>query len=94
MICSTQENKEVHYDKLRTRVTFQMSSPKNFFIWFASSSVHKEPILFEVLAPVSLFYKEAMCKGTTRNKLLYAAKAVPAKDYIMHLNLKIARKGC
>jgi hypothetical protein len=25
----------------------------------------------------SFFYKEAMCKGSTGNRLLYAAKAVP-----------------
>ncbi len=40
------------------------------------------------------FYKEAICKGSTRKGLPYAAKAVPAKDYFMHLTLIIARKGC
>ncbi len=39
------------------------------------------------------FYKEAMCKGSTRNGLLYAAKAVPSKDYFTHLTLTITRKG-
>jgi hypothetical protein len=40
-----------------------------------------------------LFYKESMCEGSTGNGLLYAAKAVPSKDYFTHLNLTIARKG-
>jgi hypothetical protein len=42
--------------------------------WFTSSGVHKQPASCEVLAPASLFYEEAMCKGSTRNRLLYAAK--------------------
>ncbi len=41
----------------------------------------------------SFFYKEAICKGSTGKGLPYAAKAVPAKDYFMHLTLIIARKG-
>jgi hypothetical protein len=32
-----------------------------------------------------LVYKEAMCKGSSGNGLLYAAKAVPSKDYFTHL---------
>ncbi len=63
------------------------------FFWFTSSGVHKQPVLCEVLAPASFFYKEAMCKGSTGNGLLYAAKAVPKKDYFTHLTLTIARKG-
>ncbi len=35
-----------------------------------------------------------MCKGSTRNGLLYTAKAVPQKDYFTHLTLTIMRKGC
>ncbi len=41
----------------------------------------------------SFFYKEAICKGSTRKGLPYAAKAVPAKDYFMHLTPTIASKG-
>ncbi len=32
-----------------------------------------------------LVYKEAMCKGSSGNGLLYAVKAVPLKDYFTHL---------
>ncbi len=44
--------------------------------------VHKywgseRPILIEVSAPSLFFYKEAMCKGSSGNGLLNAAKAVP-----------------
>jgi hypothetical protein len=39
------------------------------------------------------FYKEAICEGSTGKGQPYAAKAVPAKDYFMHLTLIIARKG-
>ncbi len=47
------------------------------FFWFMSSGVHKQHVSCEVLAPASFFYEEAMCKGSTGNGLLYAAKAVP-----------------
>jgi hypothetical protein len=42
---------------------------------------------------MSHFYKEATCKSSTVKGLLYTAKAVPSKDYFMHLTLKNARKG-
>ncbi len=41
-----------------------------------------------------LFYKEAMCKGSSGKGLLYAVKAVQWKDYFMHLILTIVIKGC
>ncbi len=44
-----------------------------------------------LLCPFS--YKEATCEGSTGKGLPYAAKAVPAKDYFMHMTLTIARKG-
>jgi hypothetical protein len=55
-ICSTQENEEVHYNELCTRVTFQVSSTKNSLFWgFTSRGVHKQPVSCEVLAPAFLF---------------------------------------
>ncbi len=47
-----------------------------------------------VLAPMSFFYKEATCKSSIVKGLLYAAKAVPSKNYFTHLTLKNARKRC
>ncbi len=43
---------------------------------------------------MSLFYEVATCESSTVKGLLYAAKAVPSKDYFTHLTLKNARKGC
>jgi hypothetical protein len=48
---------------------FKCPQPRIPFFWFTSSGVHKQPVLCEVLAPASFFYKEAMCK------------AVPEMDY-------------
>ncbi len=39
------------------------------------------------------FYEKATSKSSTIKGLLYAAKAVPSKDYFMHLTLKNVRKG-
>ncbi len=61
---------------------------------FTSSGFLKRPVSFEALAPMSFFCEEAKCEGSTIKGLLYAAKAVPSKDYFMHLTLKNARKGC
>ncbi len=47
------------------------------FFWFTSRGFHNRPVLFEVLAPASLFYEEAICEGSTTKGLLYTAKAVP-----------------
>ncbi len=47
---------------------------QEIFFWFTSSGFCKRPILFKVLAPASLFYEEAICKGSTVKGLLYAAK--------------------
>ncbi len=47
------------------------------FFWFTSIWVWKRPVSVEVSAPALLFYEEAMCEGSSGNRLLYAAKAVP-----------------
>ncbi len=44
----------IHTDELRTRATFTCPQPRIPCFWFMSSGVHKQPILFEVLAPTSL----------------------------------------
>ncbi len=38
-----------------------------------------------------LVYEEAMCKGSTGNRLLYAAKAAPQKDYFTHVENPAAK---
>jgi hypothetical protein len=41
----------IHTDKLRTRATFMCPQPRIPLFWFTSSGVHKQPVLFEILAP-------------------------------------------
>ncbi len=55
--------------------TFRVSQTKNSFFWF--TSIGERPISIEVSAPALFFYKEAMCEGSSVNRLLNAVKAVP-----------------
>jgi hypothetical protein len=93
-ICSTREKEKNHTDKLRTRITFPVSSTKNSF-FFGSQVVgfasNLSCLKYWLLCP--FFYEEAICKGSTGKGLPYATKAVPAKDYFTHLTLTIAKKG-
>ncbi len=84
--------RRIHTDKLRTRATFTCPQPRIPFFcsWVAGFTSNPSCLKYWLLRP--LFCKEAMCKGSTRNRLLYAAKAVPLKDYFMHPTLTIARK--
>ncbi len=93
-ICSTRENKEMTTGKLHMRTTFHMSSTKNSFFGSRVAGFASNPSHLKYWLLRSFFYKEAKCKGSTIKWLIYAAKAVPQKDYFMHLTLTIARKGC
>jgi hypothetical protein len=44
----------IHTDKLHTRATFTCPQPRIPSFWFTSSGVHRQPVLFEVLASTSL----------------------------------------
>ncbi len=55
MICSTWESKEFIQTSYVRGQLFTCPQPRIPFFWFTSSSVHKQPVLFEVLAPASLF---------------------------------------
>ncbi len=93
MIFSMQENEEITTNELRTRTTFQVSSTKSSFFGSQKAVFTSEPscLKYRLLRP--FFYKEATCKSSTIKGLPYAAKAVPWKDYFMHLTLTNARKG-
>jgi hypothetical protein len=67
----TKEGKKV----APAKATFRVSQTKNSFFWF--TSIGERPILIEESAPALFFYEEAMCKGSSGNGLLNAAKAVP-----------------
>ena len=62
--------------------------------WFMGSGFLKKPVSLKYWLLRPLFYEKATCKSSTKKGLLYAAKAVPSKDYFMQLTLKNARKGC
>ncbi len=68
---------------------FNISSTKNSF-WFTSSGFLKRPISLESWLLCPFFDEEATCKSSTVKGLLYAAKAVPSKDYFTHPTLKNA----
>jgi hypothetical protein len=70
-----------------------MCPPPRILFWFMSSGLLKRPVLLKYWLLCPFFYKEAIWEGSTIKGLLYAAKAVPSKDYFMHLTLNNARKG-
>ncbi len=79
-------------NELCMRTTFQRVLNQDFFL-FASSGFLKRPVSLKYWLIRPCFYKEATCKSSTIKGLLYIAKAVPSKDYFMHLTPKNARKG-
>jgi hypothetical protein len=57
------------------KATFRVSQTKNSFFWF--TRIGERPISTEVSALALFFYKEAMCEGSSGDRLLNTAKAVP-----------------
>ncbi len=58
------------------KATFRVSQTKNSFFWFTSIGVLRDPSRLKYWL-LRFFYEEAMCKGSSGNGLLNAAKAVP-----------------
>jgi hypothetical protein len=76
-ICLTQESKGFN---MMSYVRGQRSHVLNQeFLFFGSQVLgfRSDPSCLKYWLLQDLFYKEAMCKGSTGNELLYAAKAVP-----------------
>ncbi len=69
----TKKGKKVAPAKAR----FRVPSTKNPFFLVREYLGSERPISIEVSAPALFLYKEAMCKGSSGNRLPYAAKAVP-----------------
>ncbi len=88
------ENKVTSLWELCPERNFLQSHLQNPDFFGSRVTVSQETSLVEVLAPMSLLYKVATCKNSTIKGLLYAARAVPSKDYFMHLTLKNTKKGC
>ncbi len=77
-----QENKEITTDKLRTRTTSHVSSTKNSFFWFTSSRFCKQPVLFEVLAPASLFLWGSHMQREYRKRTTLRSKSSTSKGLL------------
>ncbi len=82
------------YQRATYEDNFSTCPQPRFIFWFTSSGFLKKPILLKYWLLCPSFYEEATCKSSTVKGLLYAAKAVPSKDYFTHLTLKNTRKGC
>ncbi len=67
----------IHTDKLHTRATFMCPQPRIPFFGSRVAVFTSDPSCLKYWLLRFLFYEEAMCKGSTGNGLLYAAKAVP-----------------
>jgi hypothetical protein len=59
------------------KATFRVSQTKNYFFWFTSIGVLRDPSRLKYRLLRYFFYEEAMCKGSSGNGLLNAVKAVP-----------------
>jgi hypothetical protein len=94
MIRSTQENQEVHYNELRRRVTFQVSSTKNsLFGGFTSSGVHKQPVLCEALAPAFLFPRGSHVQRQYRKRTTLRSKSSTIKGLLYAPDPDNRKKG-
>ncbi len=91
-IRSMWENKK-YYQRATYEDNFSTFPQPRILFWFTSSGFLKWPISLKYWLLHPVFYKEATCKSSTGKGLLYAAKAVPSKDYFTHLTLKNTRKG-
>jgi hypothetical protein len=59
------------------KATFRVTRTKNSLFWFTSSGVLRDPSRLKYQLLRYFFYKEAMCEGSSGNRLLNATKAVP-----------------
>ncbi len=69
--------RRIHTDELRKRATFTCPQPIIPFLGSQVAVFTSNPSCLKYWLLCFLFYEEAMCKGSTRNGLLYATKAVP-----------------
>ncbi len=66
----------IHTDELCTRATFTCPQPRIPFVGSRVAVFTSNPSHLKYWLLRFLFYKEAMCEGSTGKGLLYAAKAV------------------
>jgi hypothetical protein len=87
------KKRENYYQRATYEDNFSTFPQPRILFWFTSSGFLKRPVSLKYGLLRPFFYKEATCKSSTIKGLLYAARAVPSKDYFTHLTLKNARKG-
>ncbi len=75
-VAQHEKSRKINTDKLPTRNNFLRSSTKNPFFGSQVLVFTSNPSRLKYWLRHFLFYAEAMCKGSTGNGLLYAAKAV------------------
>ncbi len=85
--------REIYYQRATYEDNFSKCPQPRILFWFTSGGFLKRPILLKYWLLHPFFYKEATCESSTIKGLLYTAKAVPSKDYFMHLTLKKRKKG-
>ncbi len=66
---------------------------QEFFFWFTSSGFCKQPILFEVLAPVSLFLQGSHMQMQYHKRTNLHNKSSTVKGLLYAPDMTIARKG-
>jgi hypothetical protein len=87
------EKAKNHTDELRTRATFHMSSTKNSFFRFTSSGVHKQPVLFEVLAHAFFILRGSHVQRQYRKRTTLRSKSSTIKGLLYAPDPHNCKKG-
>jgi hypothetical protein len=83
-----------HYQRATYEDNFSRVLNQECFFWFTRSGFHKQPVLFEVLAPTSFFLQGSHMRRQYSKRTNLHSKSSTMKDYFTHLTLTNARKGC
>ncbi len=81
--CNARKQKS-YYQRATYKDNFSTCPQQRILFLFTSSGFLKRPVLLKYWLLCPFFYKEATCKSSTVKGLLYAAKAVPSKDYFTY----------
>jgi hypothetical protein len=81
-ICSTQEKEEFIPTSYVRGQFFTCPQPRIPFFWFTSSGVHKQPILFEILAPASLLLQGSHVRRQYQKRTTLRSKSSTIKGLL------------
>ncbi len=85
--------RRIHTDKLHTRATFTCPQPRIPFFWFTSSSVHKQPASFEVLAPAFFILLGSHVRRQYRKQTTLRSKSSTIKGLLYKPEPHNRKKG-